>query len=145
MEERRKLYKKWWLWVCIALIILMIKFSALNYINNVVVITSENLNKKVIMGNLTYYIEDDWKTEESSSDNTIYKYYYPTSNTMIMVMFEKDGNYGDNSNIDSIFLDSYISGMNLEDKDIISQEIKIINNVRCGVIRCYINDYEFIQ
>ena len=114
----------------------------------------ENECDRIIIGNIKNIkqemknnkrIEDDWKTEESSSDNTIYKYYYPTSNTMIMVMFEKDGNYGDNSNIDSIFLDSYISGMNLEDKDIISQEIKIINNVRCGVIRCYINDYEFIQ
>ena len=144
MKERKKIYQKWWFWVCIAFIVLIIKCT-FYYFNNVVEITSSDLNKKVEIGKLTYYIKDDWETEENTKDNVVTQYYYPTSNTMIMVMFENNDNFGENSDIDSYFLDNYIAGMNLNDKDLIDKKIEKINNINCGVVRSYINGYDTIQ
>ena len=75
------------------------------------------------MGKLTYYVDNSWKNTENIEENTTYKYYYPTNTTMIMIMYQTGGNYGDDTTIHS-FLDGYISGMDLNDNNFISKEVK---------------------
>lgn len=143
MEEKKKLYQKWWFWVCIVLFILIMGFI-LNFTNDTSTITSTNLNQKVTIGKLTYYVDNSWENTESIKENTTYNYYYPTNNTMLMVMYQTGDNYGDITTIDS-FLDGYVSGMDLNDNDFISKEVKKINNFNYGIIKCYISQYETIQ
>lgn len=143
MQAKKKVYQKWWFWFCIILMVLVVGFL-LFCTNSTSIIKNVNLNKKMIVGKLTYYIDDSWKTTESSSTNVQYKYYYPTEDTMLMIQFSNSGNYGDSTTI-SNFLDSYITGMDLDSTAIINKTTKSINNINYGMIRCYINNYETIQ
>ena len=143
MQAKKKVDQKWWFWFCIILMVLVVGFL-LFCTNSTSIIKNVNLNKKMIVGKLTYYIDDSWKTTESSSTNVQYKYYYPTEDTMLMIQFSNSGNYGDSTTI-SNFLDSYITGMDLDSTAIINKTTKSINNINYGMIRCYINNYETIQ
>lgn len=80
-KEKTKLYQKCWFWVCIIFIVLIVAFI-FNYTYDTSIITNVTLNKKVSIGNLTYYINDSWKTKESSDNNVQFKYYYPTNDTI---------------------------------------------------------------
>lgn len=142
-KEKTKLYQKWWFWLCVVFIVLIVCFI-FNYTNDTNIIANVNLNKKVSIGNLTYYINDSWETKESSDNNVQFKYYYPTNDTMLMIQFNDNGNYGNSSSINN-FLDGYVSGMNLNSADIIDKTTKSINDINYGVVRCYINNYETIQ
>ena len=122
----------------------MIIVFVLGFTNNTSIVTSINLNQKVTIGKLTYYIDDKWKSSERIKENITYKYYYPTNDTMLMVVYQSGNNYGNDTTIDS-FLDGYISGMDLKDNDFISKEVKKINGFNYGIVKCYISQYETIQ
>lgn len=139
-KEKTKLYQKPWFWVII--IILLIYIISICTNNKESTITSANLDKKVTIGKLTYYINGNWDNKENLEENNISKYYYPSSDTMLMVMVIEGEDYGTNT-INNSFLDSFLSGMNLNDNDIISKKITQINGYNCGMIKFYMyNDNE---
>lgn len=129
-----KFYKKWWFWLGTLLVIVIIGFIInLNYKT---IFTSTALNKKVTVGQLTYYIEEGWESKEDSDGIYKYNYYYPAEDTMLMIMVASSNSYGDDTSINS-FLDSYISGMNLNKEDFISKNTKEINGHNYGIVRYY--------
>ena len=95
-----------------------------------------DLNKKNTVGNLTYYVQDSWENKEDKNDNTVNEYYYPTKDTLLMIMISSNTTLGEDA---TVFLDSYIAGMNLNDNDFISKSSKKINGYNCGIVRNYIN------
>lgn len=105
-------------------------------------VSSINLNKKITIGKITYFVDNTWKSNEDLSENSINRYYYPSSNTMLSIMYGINNNFVSDSNIESL-LNRYVS--NLSYKDFISKNIKEINGHNFGVVRYYINEFETIQ
>lgn len=147
-EEKKKkiFYKKWWFWLLLVIITMAVIFII--YSENKLNSTTLELNKKVSIGRLTYYVKDDWKNKEENDANYQYEYYYPNENVLIMIMYANNEYYGNDTNID-ICLNGYISGLSLNDENFIDKYIKDINNHKYGVVRYYSyvdnNKYEIIS
>ena len=160
MEEKMKktILKTWWFWLIIVAIIIVIGITVYLKNNETITLTAEekkqsiletvNLNQKVTVGKLTYYIQEDWGNRESVDDDATYEYYYPYNDTMLMITISNGDYYVKNTNVEN-FLDGFISGMNLSDSDFISKNIKQINGYNCGIARYYSyidnNKYESIS
>lgn len=134
-EKKAKSYQRWWFLFCVVFICLVIGCMLyLNYNNtnkfNV------DLNQKITIGKLTYYIQEDWNNKERLNENATYKYYYPTDDTLLMITIETGNNYGNNVSIED-FLDGFISGLDLNNGDLIGKNAKKINGHNCGIVRFY--------
>lgn len=145
-KEKTSIFKKWWFWVCIVLIVCVVGgvCIALYITNNETIVTSSNLTKKVEVGKLTYYIDNNWENTANTNENITYKYHYPNNDTMLMVMVENNNIYKSTDSMD-IILNSYVHGLKLNNNDFISKNTKKINNYNCGVVRCFVNEYETVQ
>lgn len=148
MEEEKKkkaLYERWWFWIIVVFIIIIGIIIRITYGTETL---ETNLNQEITEGKITYYISNKWKIKENSKEGNIYKYYYPNQNTMIMLMISKMDIYIDDENINDA-LDGYVKGLNLDTDDLISQDIKEINENKYGYVRFfkYSNDkkYEVIS
>lgn len=144
VKKKKNFYKKWWFWCCISLLLIVCIFIYIYYLsNNKTIVDDTNLNKKVTLGRLSFYIDDSWETKEESEGNTIYEYYYPNEDTMLMVQYDVDEIYEDSSDINE-FLDGYVSGLEQESENI-TKTTKKIKDIDCGIARCYIGDYETVH
>lgn len=138
-KEKKSIYKKWWFWVCIVIIGLIL-IGILEFFNSSIAINKmieEPLDKEITEGRLTYYVSNSWRNKEDSKENDKYNYYYPTDDTMLMVGFSQLNDYSvDNSNIDEA-INGYFLGMGIKDEDLINKDKKKVNEYDCGVIRYY--------
>ncbi len=139
-KEKKSIYKKWWFWLCIVIIGLILigiieSFNSSIAINKMI---QEPLDKEITEGRLTYYVSNSWRNKEDSKENEKYSYYYPTDDTMLMVGYTKLNEYSvDTLNVDEAF-DAYFSGMGIKEEDLISKDKKKVNEYNCGVVRYYI-------
>lgn len=144
LEGKKPVYKKWWFWCCITLLLIVCIFICVNYVsNNKEILDVTNLNKRVTLGQLSYYINDTWSTKEEKKENAVYEYYYPNEDTVLMVQYDIDEIYEDCSDINE-FLDGYVSGLEQESKNI-TKTTKTIKDIDCGIVKCYIGKYETIH
>ena len=121
-------------WIIIVVIILIICYFG----RNTTLSSEVDLNQEVSLKRITYYVNNKWKLEENIDNKTTSQSYYPSSDTMLTVIAkEVDEDIGNDAGKDDI-LNSFISGLDIEDKDLISKQAEKINDYNYGVIRCYI-------
>ena len=144
-KEKVAIYKKWWFWLSILLIIIAVAIACIYYLKSISkIIRNTNLSQKVTLGKLSYYVDDSWETRTEVDGDNKYEYYYPTDDSMLLVSYSKDEIYEESSDI-SVFSEGYISGLEIDEQDIIDRASKEVSGVDCEIIRCYIDEYETIH
>ena len=140
-NEKKAFYEQWWFWLIVVLIIIIGIIIKVIYGTGTL---ETELNKEIVEEKLTYYVSDKWKNKEDISETDSYKYYYPSEDSMIMVIISEGDDYGNDESID-IALDGYISGLDLDDEDFISKDVKEINGNTYGIVRNYMysNDTKY--
>ncbi len=139
-EEKKKSKHIIWIGVIIAIFIIgIIADPLLAKLENTTLSENEmssNINQSVTVGKITYYVDSTWRSEKNVDGKNTFNYYYPSNDTMLMVTIFTGVEYVDSTMIDS-FMDSYITGLNINEDDFISKSVKKINNYTCGVEKHY--------